>query len=109
MLSKKLKQLREWAQSDFLADSEADSDRQGYLSWRGEWHSAAWGVASAILFIVTGEPAILLAGVGWVFTRAADEQAPGYLPYPKQFAKESLYLLAHAVAVLVLYYGWQLL
>jgi len=94
--------LRRWAQSDFLADSEAASDRGGYLSYRAEWHSAAWGAAAGLLFILTGEPFILLGGVGWVFSRAADGSVPGWLPYPKQFAKESLYVAGHAVGMVVL-------
>lgn len=82
-----------------LADSEADSDADGYLSYRAEWHAAAWGLATGILFALLQEPAVLVAGVGWVFTRKGD--APGWLPYPQQFGKESLYVIGHAVAGIV--------
>lgn len=90
--------LRAWLQSDVLADSEADSDRNGYLSWVGEWHSAVWGFAAAFLAAVTGELPILVAAVGWLFTTPSKGDAPQWLPYPSQFRTESLYLIAHAVA-----------
>jgi len=79
-----------------LAKSESDSEANGYLSYRAEWHAAAWGLASGILFALLQEPAVLVAGVGWVFTSPGD--APDWLPYPRQFVKESLYLIGHAVA-----------
>lgn len=85
-----------WVQRLFLADSEADSTRGGYLSYRAEWHAASWGFSVGVLAGVTGSLPILVGGVGWVFTSSKDP--PGWLPYPRQFAKESLYLLAHAVA-----------
>jgi len=107
MLKTLIKKLEAFAQNDFLADSESDSERSGYLSWRGEYHAAAWGVASSVLYIATGEPMILLAGVGWVFTREGD--APGWVPYPKQCTKESLYLIGHAAGVILLHYGYSLL
>ncbi|QLH82476.1 hypothetical protein [Halosimplex pelagicum] len=83
-----------------LAESESDSEANGYLSWRGEWHAAAWGLSVGVLFALTREPAVLIAGVGWVFTRKGD--APGWLPYTRQFAKETLYVIAHSVAGVLL-------
>lgn len=77
------------------ADDESESEREGYLSWRGEFHAAAWGFSVAFLAALTGNIWILLIGVGWVFARRAS--APEWLPYPRQFAKESLYLIAHTV------------
>jgi hypothetical protein len=85
----------EWIHRLLLAESEADSTRGGYLSYRAEWHAAAWGFAVAFLAGVTGSLPILLCGVGWVLTSSKDP--PGWLPYPEQFAKESLYLIGHAV------------
>lgn len=80
-----------------LANSESESEANGYLSYRAEWHAAAWGFAVGLLFVLTGKPVVLMAGVGWVFTSAGAGDAPGWLPYPKQFAKESLYVIGHAV------------
>jgi hypothetical protein len=85
-----------WIQKTLLADSEAESERNGYLSWRGEWHAAAWGFSVALIAVLTGQWQILVAGVGWLFTRAGDKKAPGWLPYPRQFVKESGYLIGHA-------------
>ncbi|MEF8808926.1 hypothetical protein [Natronomonas sp.] len=94
LIGKMLKYV--WAlRRGISADSESDTERKGYLSWRGEWHAAAWGFSVAFVAAVTGHAWILLVGVGWVFTRAKDE--PGFLPFPGQFKKESLYLIAHAV------------
>lgn len=93
-----LDRLRRWAQSDFLADSEQASDREGYLSYRAEWHSAAWGFAAGLVAVVSGQLVVVAATVGWLFTRAGDSEVPGFIPYPKQFRKESAYLLGHMVA-----------
>jgi hypothetical protein len=109
MIKELLQNLKSWAQNDFLANSESESNRSGYLSYRAEYHSAAWGVSVAILYIVTNNPIFLVGGLGWLVTRAADGEIPGYLPYGKQFAKESLYVLGHAAAVIVLYHGYTLL
>lgn len=82
----------------FLAESEEDSSANGYLSYRAEWHSAAWGVAIGFLYAITGNPLWITFGAGWLFTRGADDQIPGYVPYPKQFLKESLYVIGHIPA-----------
>lgn len=81
-----------------LADSEGDSEATGYLTHKAEWHSALWGLSVGFISGVTGQWGILLAGVGWLFTRAADSDVPDYIPYPKQFVKESGYVLGHALA-----------
>lgn len=81
-----------------LADDEGESVGDGYLSHKAEWHSALWGLSVGFVSGVTGQWAILLAGVGWLFTRAADSDVPDYIPYPKQFIKESGYVLGHALA-----------
>lgn len=105
MLRALLDRLRRWAQSDFLADSERASDREGYLSYRAEWHAAAWGMAAGIVAVVTGQLVVVAAVVGWLFSRAGDRTVPGYIPYPAQFKKESAYLLGHLVAGLVVGLG----
>lgn len=79
----------------FSANSESESSREGYLSYRGEWHAAAWGFSVGLLSGVTGFIPILVGGVGWIFTNP--EKPPGWLPYHRQFAHESLYVLGHAV------------
>lgn len=81
----------------FLAKSEQSREPDGYLSWRGEWHAAAWGLSVGILAAVTGMEIILALGVGWLFTSGIDGGIPGYVPYPGQFIKESLYVISHAV------------
>lgn len=102
-----IQRLREWAQSDFLADSESESERQGYLSYRAEFHAAAWGFSVGVLYVITGNLWVLLGGIGWVFTGGSTSDPPRYLPYPKQFAKESLYMIGHAVGAILLGYGIQ--
>lgn len=97
-----IERLERWAQNDFLADSEAESDRDGYLSYRAEWHPAAWGGAAGLLATITGQMHLLVGAVGWVLTRAGDGKVPEYLPYPSQFKRESAYLLGHAVAGVLL-------
>lgn len=87
--------ILEWIQRTLLADSESDSAREGYLSWRGEWHAASWGFGVAFLAGVTGFLPLLVAGLGWLAT--SPNNAPGWLPYPKQFVKESGYMIGHAV------------
>jgi len=100
-----IRRLKAWSQNDFLANSEAESDRQGYLSYRAEWHSAAWGLSVGILATLTGQLPILAAVVGWLFTRGGDIKVPGYIPYPQQFRRESAYLLGHMVAGIVVGLG----
>lgn len=102
MLREFIKRLEAWAQDDFLADSERDSDRNGYLSFRAEWHAATWGLSAGLLAILTGQMVILVGIVGWLFTRAGDTKVPEYIPYPKHFKKESAYLLGHMVAGILL-------
>lgn len=80
-----------------LAKDEGESEGNGYLSTRAEWHSALWGLSVGFVSGVTGQWGILFAGVGWLFTRAADRNVPDYIPYPKQFVKESGYVLGHAL------------
>jgi hypothetical protein len=109
MIKQLIKRFEKFAQNDFLADSEAKSDRNGYLSYRGEWHAAMWGVGVGLFYVFTGNIIVLMAGVGWMFTSPSKDSAPKYLTYPKQFAKESLYLLAHCVAVILLGFGFKLL
>jgi len=109
MIRKWIQRLEAWAQNDFLANSEAESNRSGYLSYRAEFHAAAWGVAAAIAYLVTKEPTVALLGIGWVFSRSADGKVPGWLPYPKQFAKESLYVAGHFAGVITIYYIAQVL
>jgi hypothetical protein len=105
MIKQLFTKLKAWAQNDFLANSESESNREGYLSYRAEWHAAAWGVAVGVLFVVTGNLWILLGGVGWVFTSGQTSDPPRYLPYPKQFARESLYMIGHTTLIIVLYHG----
>lgn len=85
-----------------LADEEGGAGPTGYLSYRAEWHSALWGLGTGFIAGVTGQWWILVAGIGWMFTRAADRNVPGYIPYPKQFVKESGYVVGHAVGGSVL-------
>lgn len=100
-LKQALMLLKNWAQNDFLANSEAKSERDGYLSYRAEWHAATWGVACAIIALVTGNIQSLSVGVGWLLTRGGDRKVPEIIPYPKQFMKESLYVIAHAAGTYV--------
>jgi len=88
-----------WAQSDFLADSESESAREGWLSHRGEFHAAGWGAAAALMALATNDVRYLAMGVGWVFTRGADGNIPERIPYGSQLKKEPLYVAGHAVAV----------
>jgi len=109
MLGRIIQQFENWAQDDFLADSEGESDRSGYLSYRAEWHAAAWGLAAGLLAMLTGQFIVVTGVVGWLFSRAGDGKVPGYIPYPKQFRQESAYLLGHLVAGLVVGLGARLL
>lgn len=93
-----IKELIERIHSRVTADDESESEGQGYLSTRAEWHSAAWGFSTAFLAIFLMQLWILMAAIGWIFTRAADDEVPDYIPYPEQFVKESLYVVAHAIA-----------
>lgn len=83
------------------ADSEAENDRDGYLSTRAEWHSAAWGFSS--LFLATFFRRWELAGlvVGTLLTGHRGRREVN-LPYPRQILKEALYALAHGVVGVVL-------
>lgn len=81
--------------ASIFVDSESVSKRNGYLSWRGEWHAAAWGTGVGILTGVTGDITYITLGVGWLFTGAVDKKIPGFIPYPSQFIKESGYLIGH--------------
>lgn len=81
-----------------LADSESESEANGYLSYRAEWHAAAWGFAAFFTAFASGELALLAPAVGWILTARNARDAPGYIPYPKQFLKESAYLLGHGLA-----------
>jgi len=85
-----------------LADSESKSGPDGYLSYRAEWHSAAWGFAAAFFAFAAGQPWLLTAAVGWVLTAKNARDAPGYIPYPRQFLKESAYLFGHGIVGAVL-------
>lgn len=80
-----------------LADDESESEASGYLSHRGEWHSAAWGFAAGFVAFATGHPEFLAVAVGWIFTRSADRKIPGIVPYPSQLKKEPLYVIAHVI------------
>lgn len=88
-----------------LARSESAREASGYLSWRGEWHAAAWGFSAAFLAFAIGEIMILIAAIGWIFTRAGDREIPDYVPYPRQFIDESLYVIGHAVPGAILGIG----
>lgn len=88
-----------------LADSEADTDGKGYLSHRAETHAAAWGLGCGILFGVTGERWILTVGVLWLFTRDRAGDAPAIVPYPRQFARESGYVIGHTAVGIVIGLG----
>ena len=94
--------MDDYTQSDFLADSERESSRNGYLSYRAEWHSAMWGIAVGIAYLYIQDPNILMGGVGWLITRGTDGKVPERIPYPDQFVNESLYVLAHCGAVVLL-------
>lgn len=83
------------------ADDESESKAKGYLSTRAEWHSAAWGLSAGFISAVLLQFWILIAAIGWMFSRASDRKAPDYIPYPKQFLKESLYVIAHVVVGLI--------
>jgi hypothetical protein len=85
-------------QQDFLADSEAASERDGYLSYRAEWHAAAWGLAAGFLATLTGRLSLLATVVAWLASRGGDTAVPGVVPYPAQFRTESAYLLGHMAA-----------
>lgn len=74
----------------------------GYISNRAEWHGALWGLGVGLIATLTGQWWIIIAGVGWMFTRAGDREVPGYIPYPKQFLKESGYVVGHLVGGVVL-------
>lgn len=104
-LRDRLRKFEQWAQNDFLADSESESERSGYLSWRGEWHAAAWGLAAGVLAMVSGQMVVIAATVGWLFSRAGDGKIPGFIPYPGQFRSESAYLLGHLLAGVIVGLG----
>lgn len=76
------------------ADSEAATEANGYLSYRAEWHSAAFGFAVAFLAVVTGRLEVVGLLFAWAL-RGSTDAGKLNLPYPKQFAKESAYLLGH--------------
>lgn len=84
------------------ANSESDTDDDGYLSHRAEWHAAAWGFSIAFLAALMNEPAWLVVGIGWLFTRAGDRKVPEFVPYKDQLVNESLYVFGHAVAGIIL-------
>ena len=81
-----------------LADSESESEASGYLSWRGEWHAALWGFGAVFLAFSLAQPALLSGALGWVLTAKNARDVPAYIPYPRQFLKESAYLLGHGLA-----------
>jgi hypothetical protein len=81
----------------WTADTERASERDGYLSYRAEWHSAAFGASVGLLAILTGRVEVLGALLAWAL-RGSSDAGDLNLPYPKQFTRESAYLLGHAVA-----------
>lgn len=90
-----IRRAERWAMNDFLAPSESESDRDGYLSHRAEFHAAAWGLAVGALVTLTGQLALLAGTLGWLFSRGGDRKVPEYIPYPDQFRRESAYLVGH--------------
>jgi hypothetical protein len=87
------------------ADSERATEAEGYLSYRAEWHSAAWGFGVGLLAVALGRFELLAVGIGWLFTRGADGKVPEIVPYPKQFVNESGYVIGHAAAGIVVGLG----
>jgi hypothetical protein len=85
----------------WTADSEAASERDGYLSYRAEWHSAAWGFAVFFLATLTGRLELVGAVVVWAL-RGSTDAGKLNLPYPKQFARETAYLLGHGLVGILL-------
>jgi len=87
-----------------LADSEADTESDGYLSWRAEWHAAAWGFASLFLATLFWRPEFAAAVVGWLLSGQISRRELN-VPYPQQIAKEAAYALGHGAAGVVIAIG----
>lgn len=47
--------------------SESDTERNGLLSYAGEWHALILGLLAGITSGVTGEPALAMTVAGYVF------------------------------------------
>lgn len=88
-----LRELRRWVQGRLLADSEAASEAQGFLSWRGETHALLTvGLPVGFLLVLTGRLELLALVAGWAL-RGGGSELPLRLPYRRQLLKEAGYLL----------------
>ena len=83
------------------ADSEAESEPEGYLSYRAEWHAAAWGFTSLFLAMLFGRWEIGGLVLGFLLT-GQRKRSELNVPYPKQIAKESAYALGHGLVGAIL-------
>jgi len=82
------------------ADSEGDRDADGYLSYRAEWHAAAWGFFAAFMAAFTGRIELLSAMAGFLLTGHRSRRKLR-VPYQSQIRHESLYALGHGAVGLV--------
>jgi len=96
-----LDRFESWSGQDFLAPSESDSDRDGFLSYKAEWHALGWGFAAVFLATVTGQRELVAAVVLFLVT-GQRKRATLNLPYPKQITKESAYALGAGVVAYLL-------
>lgn len=89
-----LREFAQWIQGRLLADSEAASEAEGVLSWRGETHALITvGIPLGFLAVMTGRVELLGAALGWAL-RGGDSDLPIRLPYGRQLIKESGYLIS---------------
>jgi len=77
-----------------LADSEQDSDGDGFLSYRAETHALLVGFVIGFLALLTFSPWPVAAILSWV---VLSEPKGLKLPYKDQLRSESLYLLGGVV------------
>lgn len=88
------------AYARILADSEEETEADGFLSWQGEWHAAWWGFAWGFIAAATGHWWLLVGAIGWVALSPSCGY-PEWVSYPSQFKKEMGYLAAFAVLGIV--------
>lgn len=95
-----IKKLVQWfheIEQRVTADSESETDAEGYLSYRAEWHSALFGLSVGFLAMLSGRVEVLGALVVWAL-RGSSEVGDLRLPYLRQFTRETGYLLGHSLA-----------
>lgn len=76
------------------ADDESDTEWDGYMSTRAEWHAAVWGFAGAFLAAFVGDPYLFVSATGWIVTRGSGRLS-------RELLKEAVYVVSHALPGLV--------